>query len=328
VSPRATPARLLACVVVLGAGLAVAIAAACLVGPLGPAAGWETVRTLRLPRALLAAVVGGCLAAGGCAFQALLRNPLASPYILGVSGGGSLGAALAVLLGVPAALAGLPLLPLAAFAGCLAAIGAIHLVASRRGHLLAQDLLLAGVVTNSFFLAALAVLQYLASPNDAARILHWTLGAVRTDRVPLLAATLLSAGGLLMLLRDAAALNLLTVGDETAALLGVDVAAVRRRCFVAASLLTGVAVAASGPIGFVGLFVPHAVRRWTGPDHRVLLPASVLAGAAFLAAADAAARTVFDPLEVPVGVLTAVVGAPAFVVLLGRRERAADAGTP
>lgn len=329
-SPRATRGRLLGTSALLLLALAGALALAAAAGP-APPPGIEVdaatrrfiVEEINLPRALLAALVGGALSACGAAFQALLRNPLASPYILGVSGGGSLGAVLAIVAGLPALAPGLPVLPMAAFAGCLGAIGVIHAVARRRGHLLAHDLLLAGVVANSFFLAALAVLQFLASPHEAARILHWTLGAVRIDRVPLPLTAALVAAGALALQRDAVALNLLSVGDETAAMLGVDVAAVRRRAFVAASVLTGAAVAVSGPIGFVGLFVPHGVRRALGPDHRVLLPVSFLAGAAFLVLADTAARSAFGSRELPVGVLTAMVGAPAFVWILGRRERGA-----
>jgi iron complex transport system permease protein len=331
-SPRATPGRLaLAVAVLLGLlGLAFLHAARSGALPEGIAVSEEDRRwillELRLPRAVLAALVGGCLAVAGAAFQALLRNPLASPYILGVSGGGSLGAVLANVAGLPALVPGIPVLPAAAFAGCLGAIGLIHAVARRRGHLLAHDLLLAGVVANSFFLAALSILQYLASPHQAARILHWTLGAVRVDAVPPGLAALLVAAGFLAILRDGSALNLLSVGDETAALLGVDVDAVRRRVFVAASLLTGTAVAVSGPIGFVGLFVPHAVRRVLGPDHRILLPASLLAGGAFLLFADTLARSAFGEGELPVGVLTAVVGAPSFVLLLARRGRGAPEG--
>ncbi len=333
-SPRATPARLAAAAALLLAVLGAALLLAISVGPAPPpgmAVPEETrrfiVTGIRLPRAFLAALVGGALAACGAAFQALLRNPLADPYLLGVSGGGSLGAVAAIVLGLPALVPGVPVLPLAAFGGCLAALGIIHAVAQRRGHLLAQDLLLAGVVANSFFLATLAVLQYLANPHQAAEILHWTLGAVRTeDRFPWIPSAL-AAAAFLSLLRDGVPLNLMSVGDESAALLGVDVNAVRRRTFVAASVLTGTAVAVSGPIGFVGLFVPHAVRRVLGPDHRILLPASFLAGAAFLVLADTAARSAFGAQELPVGVLTAVVGAPAFVLLLARRERGAAEGT-
>lgn len=320
-SPRATPTRLIMSAGVLIAILAGAMALAAVVGPAAPegrSVSEETRRfilmDLRIPRAALAAMVGGALAVCGTSFQALLRNPLADPYLLGVSGGGSLGAVTAIVLGFPS-------LALAAFAGCLAALGLIHAVAHRRGHLLAQDLLLAGVVANSFFLALLAVVQYLANPHQAAEILHWTLGAVRTEREFPWFLTAVAFAALLSLIRDAVPLNLMSVGDETASLLGVDVTAVRRRTFVAASILTGTAVAVSGPIGFVGLFVPHAVRRLLGPDHRILLPATFLAGAAFLVLADTAARSAFGSQEIPVGVLTAVVGAPAFVLLLARRER-------
>ncbi len=332
-SPRATPVRLLASVGVLLGALAAAVALAAACGPAPPegfvldaATRRFIVGEIRIPRALVAALAGGALSCCGAAFQALLRNPLAEPYVLGVSGGGSLGSVAAIVLGLPALAPNLPVLPMAALCGCLAAIGLIHAVAQRRGHLLAQDLLLAGVVANSFFLAALSVLQFLANPHQAAEILHWTLGAVRTDRVPILLSAGLVAAGLLVLLRDAVPLNLLSVGDETAALLGVDVPAVRRRTFVAASVLTGTAVAVSGPIGFVGLFVPHAVRRFLGPDHRILLPCSFLAGAAFLVLADTAARSAFGSREVPVGVLTAVVGAPSFVWILARRERGSPEG--
>jgi iron complex transport system permease protein len=292
----------------------------------GPAAPLAVIRELRLPRALTAALVGGGLAVCGAAFQALLRNPLASPYILGVSGGGSLGAVVAILLGVPATLLGVPTLPVCAFAGCLLAIGIIHAAAARRGHLAAHDLLLAGVVANSFFLAAMSVLHWAADATKTARIVHWTLGAIQPENVPVPVTAAIMGAGLLLLLRDGAALNLLSVGDETAALLGVDVAAVRRRSFLGASLLTAVAVAVSGPVGFLGLFVPHGVRRVLGPDHRLLLPACFLAGGAFLVLADTAARAAIPRREIPVGVITAVVGAPAFVVLLARRERGAPEG--
>lgn len=313
---------LLRLVGLLGAVLAGALVVALVSGPAGGArADAFVVRELRLPRALLAALVGGALAACGAAFQALLRNPLASPYLLGVSGGGSLGAVAAILFDLPVRLFGPPALPLSAFFGCLVAIAVIHAAASRGGHLLVQDLLLAGVVANSFFLAVLSALHYLADPTKTARIVHWTLGSLRAGSVPLPITAAVVLAGLALLLLDAHRLNLLAVGDETAAQLGVDVTATRRRVFFAASLLTGAAVAVSGPIGFVGLFVPHAVRFLAGADHRLLIPGSFLAGAAFLVLADTAARAAFPPYEVPVGVLTALVGAPAFLVLLVRRER-------
>ncbi|MHC4924121.1 MAG: FecCD family ABC transporter permease [Planctomycetota bacterium] len=326
-SPRATAGRLLLSIGVLAALLAGALFVAAFSGPAGGAAAESfVIRELRIPRALTAALVGGGLGACGAAFQALLRNPLASPYILGVSGGGSLGAVIAILLGIPAVAGGFPTLPVCAFLGCLGAIGVIHAAASRRGHLPAHDLLLAGVVANSFFLAAMAVLHYVADPTKTARIVHWTLGAIQAENVPVPVTALIMGVGLVFLLRDASSLNLLSVGDETASLLGVDVAATRRRAFLAASVMTGAAVAVSGPIGFLGLFVPHAVRIVLGPDHRILLPASFLAGAAFLVLADTAGRAAFPPHELPVGVLTAVIGAPAFFVLLVKRPGVAAEG--
>jgi iron complex transport system permease protein len=320
-TPRATPARLIAVLGALTAVLALTLLAAAASGPAGGwSADWRIVSELRLPRALVAAMVGGALSICGATFQAVLRNPLASPFVLGVSGGGSLGAVIAILLGVPPLMPGVPSIPLFAFAGCLAAIGIIHLGASRRGHLLAHDLLLAGVVANSFFLAAMAVLQYVADPTQTARIVHWTLGSIQTATVPLPVTATLLALGVALVMIHANDLNLLSVGDETATNLGVDVTRARRHAFLAASLMVGAAVAVSGPIAFVGLFVPHAVRFFTGPDHRILLPASFLAGGAFLVLADTTARAAFAPHELPVGVLTAVIGAPAFYVLLVRQR--------
>ena len=325
---RATPGRLLGTCLGLGLGLAGAVAIALLSGPAGGAdADAFVIRELRLPRALLAALVGGALASCGATFQALLRNPLASPYILGVSGGGSLGAVCAILLDLPSLAPGFPSLPVFSFVGCLGAIGIIHAAAARRGHLMAHDLLLAGVVANSFFLAAMAVLHYIADPTKTSRIVQWTLGSIRTGDVPIAVTAGMMAVGLAVLLRDAHRLNLMSIGDETAEQLGVDVTRTRRRAFLAASMMTGAAVAVSGPIGFLGLFVPHAVRFVIGPDHRILIPASFLAGAAFLVLADTAARAAFPPHELPVGVLTAVIGAPAFFLLLMRRRARATEGT-
>ncbi len=280
---------------------------------------------LRLPRVAVAALVGGALAVAGVAFQALLRNPLAEPYLLGISGGGSFGAVLSIVAvggAVPAFAARAP----AALAGCLLALGLVYAAASRRGALHPATLLLAGVATNAFFLAALACVQYAASPAESQAILRWVMGgfAGRTGpelRLLLVAAPLCT----LLVLRDARRLDLLAFGEETARGLGVDVAALRRRLFVGTSVLTAACVAVAGPIGFVGLIVPHAARAFVGGGHRVLVPAAFCAGAAFLPLADALARLVVAPEELPVGVVTAVVGAPAFVALL-LRARVAEGG--
>jgi len=278
---------------------------------------------IRLPRLFVTALVGGALALAGAAFQALLRNPLASPYVLGISGGGALGAVAALLLGLDVVLLGVSTRPLFAFAGCLGALGLLALVAGKRGRIRPHTLLLAGVVVNAFFAALIAFITYVVDPTHAIRIVRWLMGGIHLTTGPeRLGAFLVLAVGTFLLLLESRALNLLVLGDESARQLGVDVDRCRRRTFLAASLLTAAAVALCGPIGFVGLVVPHAVRMILGPDHRALLPVSLLAGGAFLVLADVLARTVRRPEELPVGIITAFVGAPFFLWLLagGRRR--------
>ena len=276
---------------------------------------------LRLPRVAAAAFVGGALATAGVVFQALLRNPLAEPYLLGLAGGGSFGAVLSIVALGSHAVSGVWGRAAAAFGGCLLAIALVYAVASRGGGLRPSTLLLAGVVANAFFLAGLAALQFAASPTEAQTILRWVMGGLSAPRDgELLMLALAVPAGCVVVFALAPQLNLLAFDEETARHLGVDVARLRRTLFLATSLLTAACVCVSGPIGFVGLFVPHAVRMVAGADHRVLAPASFLAGAAFLVLADALARTAFAPQELPVGIVTAVVGAPAFVALLARRR--------
>lgn len=275
---------------------------------------------LRLPRVLAAIFVGGALAACGAAFQALLRNALASPFVLGVSGGGSLGAVLAIVLGVETvALGGLSIStrPAFAFAGCLAALSLIYFLARRRGQLMPQTLLLSGVVANAFFLSILGFLQYLATPHEAQEILRWMMGGLYgLSPASALMTGALVVPGVAVLTVLGRSLNVLTLGAETARQLGVDVSRVRAIVFVTASVLTGAAVAAAGPIGFVGLFIPHGVRLLLGPDLRLLVPASFLAGGGFLVMADALARVISAPGEMPVGLVTAAIGAPCFILIL------------
>lgn len=276
---------------------------------------------LRLPRVAAAAFVGGALAVAGVVFQALLRNPLAEPYLLGLSGGGSFGAVLSIVAFGSHAVSGVWGRAAAAFGGCLLAIGLVYAVASRGGGLRPATLLLAGVVANGFFLSGLAAAQFVASPTEAQAILRWVMGGLAAPRPgELLALAIVVPAGCIAALAAAPQLNLLAFDEETARHLGVDVARLRRRLFLATSLLTAACVAVSGPIGFVGLCVPHAVRFVVGPDHRLLGPSAFLTGAAFLVLADALARTVLAPQELPVGVVTAIVGAPAFVLLLSRRR--------
>lgn len=270
--------------------------------------------SLRFPRVALAAIVGACLALAGAALQALLKNPLADPFLLGTSGGAATGAALAALAGLS------PLLsPPAAFAGAVLSSFGVAALARRRGRLDLQRLLLAGLIANAFFSALLLLVFSVASGEAARTMLFWMMGSL-SDATAGKAAALLpyavAAGAVLLL--SASRLNLFAVGEENAAALGVDTEKSKRIVFLAASLLTGAAVAFAGVIGFVGLLVPHAARAVAGNDQRVLLPVSALCGAALLVAADAFARTAFAPAELPIGAVTASIGAPLFAWLLLR----------
>jgi iron complex transport system permease protein len=278
------------------------------------------VRDLRLPRALLAALVGGALALSGAALQALLQNPLADPYLLGVSGGAACGTLLGSLLGLSAAgVLGVAALPLAGFLGALAAVLLVGLGASVRGRLDRGRLLLSGVVVNAL---ASAVLLFLLSWGDAARtqgFVFWMLGSLAGASGEA-AATLAvySALGLAALLPLAPAFDALSLGEDTAFTLGVPVETVKRNAYLAASLLAAAAVSVSGIIGFVGLLVPHGARLFAR-SHRALLLLSFAGGALLLVLADTAARSLFAPAEISVGALTALLGAPAFLVLMRRR---------
>ncbi|HLV26697.1 MAG TPA: iron ABC transporter permease [Gemmatimonadales bacterium] len=277
------------------------------------------VRQLRVPRALQAALCGAALAGSGAAFQALLRNPLAEPYILGVSSGAAVGAVGVVVLGLT--LAGAWVIPLAALAGALIAVAVVLRIALGVGSVLdSRVLLLAGVVVGAFFNAAILLLLTFSSLESFRSAIFWMMGShsgATWNSVGLLALWTLPA--LFVLFAMSRALNLMAVGELTAAYLGVRVEHTKRIVFAIASLLAAVSVAASGVIGFVGLVVPHTVRLAWGSDHRFLLPASALLGAAFLVLADLLARTVAAPTELPVGVVTAFIGVPFFVWLLRRR---------
>jgi iron complex transport system permease protein len=283
----------------------------------GHGQGGETARliaSLRLPRVALAALVGACLALSGAALQALLKNPLADPFLLGISGGASVGAALATLAGAS------PLLsPVAAFIGATGSSVGVALLSRRGGRMDLQRLLLAGLIANAFFSAVLLGVFSVASGEAERTMLFWMMGSL-AQASPAHVAALLPyalAGGAVLLL-SASRLNLFAVGEENAAALGVDTERSKRLVFLAAALLTGAAAAFAGIIGFVGLLVPHAVRSVTGNDQRVLLPVSAISGAALLVGADAASRALLAPAELPIGAVTAALGAPLFAYLLLR----------
>ena len=275
----------------------------------------------RLPRALAGALVGASLAAAGVVLQALLRNPLATPFTLGVSAGASLGAMLVITLGVPLTLAGIPAVPIASFVGALAAIGVVYGLATlRRRGLSTNVLLLAGVTLNSLFSAIILFVQYLADFAQSFQAVRWVMGNLDVSSYqPIVWALPMMGVAFVAFARMPRALNLLTLGADSAATRGIDVLRTQRVAFLSASLATGAAVALGGPIGFIGIIIPHLVRLLVGADHRLVLPASACLGAAFLVTCDVAARTLLSPMELPVGVITAMLGGPFFLWLLVSR---------
>jgi iron complex transport system permease protein len=277
----------------------------------------------RLPRTLAGAIVGAALASAGVVFQGLLRNPLATPFTLGVSAGAALGAMLAITFDWSFGIAGVSAVPGAAFVGAAGAVAIVYALARARHRGLSTDvLLLAGVTLNAFFSALILCVQYFADFADAYRTLRWLMGDLDVSSyepiltsLPLLVVAFVAFAGL------ARPLNLMSLGSDSAETRGLDVTKAQRRAFFSASLATGAAVSVGGPVGFIGIIVPHLVRLLVGSDHRVVLPASALVGAAFLVGCDVVARTLIAPVEIPVGVITALIGGPFFLWLLVRRAR-------
>jgi len=273
---------------------------------------WE----LRLPRVLTAAAVGAGLGLAGTIMQAVTRNPLADPYLLGLSSGASLGAVAVIVLGVSL------LLPVAAFLGALGALGATLTIARRGGAITPVRTVLAGVAVSAMLGALTSGVIFWSATGDSYReILGWllgTLGAADWTSVAIAGVALIVVGG--ALLTTGRTLDAFAFGERSALTLGIDVPRIRLALLIATALLTGAMVSVSGAIGFVGLVMPHMVRLVVGPGHRALLPLVVVWSAAFLVLADTLARTVLDPRELPVGVVTALVGAPVFAALLARRS--------
>jgi iron complex transport system permease protein len=283
----------------------------------------DIVFEVRLPRVLLAALAGAGLSVVGVALQALLRNPLAEPFVLGVSGGAALGATIAILFGLTGAtMLGASLVPLAALAGGVGATILVHAFASAAPGARGTSVLLSGIVVNAIASAAITFLKTLVAPAKAQELLFWLMGFLDVPSRASLVALLVYGGiGTSILLYDAARLNVLSLGDEAAAHLGVRVRAVEVRTLLASSLVVGAIVSVTGLIGFVGLIVPHVLRRALGPDTRVLMPASLVLGGAALVLCDLVSRGSFRWLhtEPPVGAVTALIGGPLFLVLLRRR---------
>ncbi len=329
-----SPGRWLAVLGALVALLLVALGLGLAIGPsgLGPGEVWEVlwgggsgaaadiVLRVRVPRLLLAAEVGAALAVSGALYQALLRNPLADPFILGVSGGAALGGIVALSLGGALGL-GYAAVPPAAFAGAVITVVLLVVVVGPVGRLAPTTLLLTGVVFNAFASAAIVFLASLAGLTDGARIFLWLIGSLSESRggADLWVALflLVGLGCALPLTRS---LNALALGEESALQLGVDVRRIQQLLLVATSLMVGAAVSVSGLIGFVGLIVPHALRLRLGADHRLLVPAAALGGAAFLVLSDTLARSLLGGRELPVGAITALAGGPYFLYLLRRHQ--------
>lgn len=277
---------------------------------------------LRLPRVLMAGIVGASLSLVGAALQSLFRNPLADPFTLGVSGGAALGASIVIALGVSAGLFGVPLIFLSAFAGAGVSVLIVYRLARTGDVILPGALLLAGIVFNLCASAGVLIIEYLTDASRSMQILRWMMGSLDVIGFSILWKMLVFLiPGWLVLAAYARDLHLLATGEDTAASLGVDVRKAERMIYAASSLIIGVTVSVGGTIGFVGLIVPHASRLLFGQDVRVLLPASFLLGASFLILADTLARVIALPLELPVGAITALMGGPVFLLLLRRQQR-------
>lgn len=271
---------------------------------------------IRLPRILLAGLVGFSLSLSGVVFQAILRNPLADPFILGISSGSAFGAVVAIFCGLSFT-TGVPLL---SFAGALLTIYLVMAFGARKIGLESSTILLTGVIINAFFTAIIMFFIAIAADSRLHSMLFWLYGDLSQSRygpLALIAPAIVAAGGVLY--GFARHLNLMTAGEETAFQLGVDVARAKKVCLLVVSVLIGLVVAFSGLIGFLGLIVPHLARMSTGSDHRLLIPVAAFGGAIFLIAADTLSRTIISPGELPVGVVTAFAGAPFFLYLLKKK---------
>ncbi|HUL62900.1 MAG TPA: iron chelate uptake ABC transporter family permease subunit [Methanocella sp.] len=295
-----------------------------LVSPTWSRGSEDIVIAIRLPRVLLGLLVGASLGLAGVTTQGVFRNPMADPYILGISSGAALGASVVILAGFGAGLSSYGIVA-GAFAGALVGAFLVFYIARAQRRAPVETLLLAGIAVSAFFSAITYFLMYV-SGRKLNQIVFWVMGALWNSTwsdVALLAPFLLVGG--VVVYAFARDLNVMVLGEEDAAHLGTDVPRTRTILLVASALLAAAAVAVSGIIGFVGLIIPHMMRLVLGPDHRVLIPASLLVGASFLTLADTFARTVMQPSEMPVGIVTAAIGAPFFVYLLARRKRGASA---
>lgn len=278
--------------------------------------------SVRLPRVLLGVIVGAGLSISGASFQGLLKNPMADPYILGISSGAALGAAIAIILKLEASFLGFSGISILAFFGALIAVTLVYNIGRIRNQVPVTTLLLAGVAVGQFLTAITSLLMVIYN-RDMTKIIYWTLGSlagkgwnpITTMSVPIIAAMVV----LLFFARD---INIMLTGEESAKSLGVNVERIKVYVLLLGTFITSMAVSISGIIGFVGLIIPHIVRLIVGPDHRILLPASAIVGGIFMVFTDTIARTVISPMEIPVGIITAIFGGPFFIYLLRSKKKA------
>jgi iron complex transport system permease protein len=285
---------------------------------------WTILAHVRTPRVLLAAIVGAALATAGAALQPTLRNPLASPDIIGVSGGAALAAVLGLAF-LPPGRGGAYVVPLVAFAGAAVSSAVVYRLSLVRGRLDPYTQILVGVIFNTFAASLILLVHAVVDMTRSNSIVFWLMGGISIHPYPVLAMVfVLVVAGCAVLARESRTLDLIALGDEPAEHLGVDLKASRTRVFAASALLVGAVVSLTGVITFVGLIVPHVLRRLLGSDNRLLLPAAFFGGATFLVACDALARFMVAPAELPVGAITAMAGGPFFIYLLRRRSASGD----
>ncbi|MGE3872846.1 MAG: FecCD family ABC transporter permease [Parvibaculaceae bacterium] len=285
------------------------------------------VWSVRLPRTVLAVLVGGALAFSGALMQGLFRNPLADPGLIGVSAGATFAAITAIVLGEALLGAGalIYLLPIGAFIGGLIATITLYLIATRRGRTSVATMLLGGIAIAALMMAASGVLIFMSNDQQLRELTFWSLGSLGGASWPKIIAVIpFIAMGLILALGFAGGFNALALGEAEARHLGIKVQLLKRIAIVAVALLTGTAVAVSGSIGFIGIVVPHLLRLSIGPDYRYLLPASILFGAVLLTGADMVSRTIVAPAELPIGIVTAFLGAPFFLWILLRNRNLVD----
>ncbi len=276
---------------------------------------------VRLPRVIMAAIAGASLSLVGVVFQALLRNPLATPYTLGISSGGTLGAVLAIKTGLVLRIGGFSTVQVAAFMGSLGTVALVFLLARRQQRISVYTMILAGVTVSYFFSALVLVVHFLADFTETHQMIRWMMGGLDVVEMKNVLRLLpFWFGSVLVLVGMSRMFNLISLSEEAAMSKGVRVGTVQGWSFLLASLITGMVVAFTGPIGFVGLIVPHLMRLLIGPDHRYLLPAALFAGGGFLVLCDTLARTMLAPIDIPVGIITAIIGGPFFLYLLLSRK--------